>query len=634
MSFKNLEQRFTENVEKLYAGATQKFAGGKPSNGRADEPLITREIGTGYFGKTEDRSIPINSTKEDVRRLTLFQLSNRGIRFLAKQQLLQTGNTFQITRNINPAFIVKNAVPFIHVKRNLRPLNELTRKTDTSRENVRKLGQLQVESYNKLKAWKRPDYIQQHLNQTRSSNTRGLLSTIGGILGGIVKTAVQNTISNALGPLLAVNPFQNRNVGDKFGYDASGWQKTRPELADTIIASVATANLLFQENVYGGANKVNYVKYFNSPDGLKMSMEGNRGDGPTSSKITRQPNDKKLFSYVKDPANTLAKKPNKTADPYKDINNDFEDMITVSFAMGKEDPIKFRAFIKDINQSTSPQYNTFQYIGRIEKFVTYTGVQREVSLKLALVAFSITELDMVWKRINYLTGLAFPYGFSSGILQPNIARITLGKIYENQPVYLTSLNTIFNDTAESWEIDPKYQVPIAATMDMRFVLIEKSTKIASSPFYGITDSSLGFGELPIPTKVGSTKGKDSLDLTKDMTFSPPDVNLSTWEGGASVQMLLNDTLSRIPKANKVAAAVKTVATRVSGTSANPIKTALTSAVSRITGTSPNTNRVSIMQPAPILNAPTLANARLNQAFQNYVKFVKPSSTIPTMSGRG
>jgi hypothetical protein len=109
MSFKNLEQRFNEKVNELYAGAKTKFDNGRPSTGANDDPLIVRRPGEGYFtvaDRVGGRSLPINSTIQDVKRLTLFTLSVRGIAFLAKQQLLQTGNTFELTSVINPAFVV------------------------------------------------------------------------------------------------------------------------------------------------------------------------------------------------------------------------------------------------------------------------------------------------------------------------------------------------------------------------------------------------------------------------------------------------------------------------------------------------------------------------------------------------
>jgi len=197
----------------------------------------------------------------------------------------------------------------------------------------------------------------------------------------------------------------------------------------------------------------------------------------------------KRISYIKDPSNETGSSAANILRPYRNINNDFDDAITIAIAMGNDDPIKFRAFIKDLQQSASPEYKNYQYIGRTEKFISYVTVQREISFKLGVLAFSKDELDVVWKRINYLTGLVYPYGINKGILQPNIIRLTIGNMYVNQPGYLTSLSTNFNEITESWDIDRG--VPMGAQVDMKFVLIEKKSRIASSPFYGITEQMSG-----------------------------------------------------------------------------------------------------------------------------------------------
>ena len=224
---------------------------------------------------------------------------------------------------------------------------------------------------------------------------------------------------------------------------------------------------------------------------------------------------------MKDPANETASPDTYNAQnvqvPYKFINgapDSFDDPITVSFAMGNDDSIRFRAFIKDIQQSITPQYNQLQYIGRIEKFINYVSVQREVSFKLGVIAFSKDEIDSVWRRINYLTGLVFPYGFNRGIHQPNIVKLTIGNIFKDQPGYVASLNTSFNELSESWDIDR--EVPISAQMDIKFVIIEKATKIAESPFYGITESGIeGF-----TTQIDTKDKLNSLDPTKAPTVRP------------------------------------------------------------------------------------------------------------------
>ena len=524
MAFKNLEQRFNENVNKLYAGSTLKFDNGKASNGKADAPLIVRAPGKGYWTKFEDRSVPVQSTIQDVKRLTLFQLSKPGLLFLAKQQLLQTGNTFEFTRALNPAFVVCNAVPYLHIKRNLRPLNELVSKTDTSFANVKSMGQLQMSTYNALKSRSVPTFYLQEdpgpIGFDRPGIGKALVSRLLGPLKALKDTAV--------GALSAFNPLQKRNVGEKVDkWGPESWKVSRPELS-TYIPGIQKILLAGQEKlindesqlkikgsistVTAKRNIITYIKYFNGADSLKSNLQADsvgsvkakRSSGTNGGQL---PNHLGKISYIKDPANAPNLKPGNGREAYKPINSDFTDPIVVSFAMGKDDPIRFRAFIKDLQQTATPEYKSYQYIGRIEKFVNYTGVQREISFKLAVIAFSRTELDAVWRRINYLTGLVFPYGFNKGLMQPNIVRLTIGNVYVDQPGYVTGLSTNFNDATETWEIDAGSQVPIGATMDIKFTIIEKSSKIADSPFYGITEgpptgsAMSGFSKtIPIPER--------------------------------------------------------------------------------------------------------------------------------------
>ena len=503
MAFKNLEQRFNENVNKLYAGATLKFEGGKPSNGKADAPLIVRPPGKGYWTKYEDRSLPVQSTVQDVKRLTLFQLSKPGLLFLAKQQLLQTGNTFEFTRALNPAFVVGNAVPYLHIKRNLRPLNELVGKTDTSFANVKSMGQLQNSTYNKLKSTPAPKF----------GETPGLIQFnrpgVGKALASRLLAPLKALKDTATSAISAFNPNQKRNIGelkDKWGVDS--WKVSRPEL-ETYVPQI--------QAILGDYQKVTvaFIKYFNGSESLTNSTKNYANPDPTTTIAKRQANGgqlpdlpkdrQKRISYIKDPSNEENLfETGRRQEAYKLINTKFVDIINVSFAMGKDAHVQFRAYIKDLNQTATPEYKAYQYIGRMEKFVNYVGVQREISFKLGIVAFSRDELDGVWRRINYLTGLVFPYGFNQGIMQPNIARLTIGNVYVNQPGYVTGLSTNFTELSESWELDAGSQVPIAAQMDIKFIIIEKSTKIADSPFYGITDGGegtpmSGFSkQIPIP----------------------------------------------------------------------------------------------------------------------------------------
>ena len=65
----------------------------------------------------DTRSIPVVSGARDVKRITRFLFSGKGLLFLGKQALLQTGNTFGQTRLLNPLFVAKQLIPFTHSPR-------------------------------------------------------------------------------------------------------------------------------------------------------------------------------------------------------------------------------------------------------------------------------------------------------------------------------------------------------------------------------------------------------------------------------------------------------------------------------------------------------------------------------------
>lgn len=647
MTFKNLEQRFTENTNKLYAAAKNKFENGRASIGINDDPLIVRSPGDGYWNMAESRSTPIVSAANDVKRLTLFTASSRGIKFLAKQQILQTGNTFEATRVINPVFHISNATPFLHTNRALdlpitgrgigRQLlgnNALSRRIFGSGEqkkdveSLRKIGQLQNETYNKAinrkdligGVLKKIPVIGQTVSAARAKRSVGdgiyeykesrpelatsreiqaagkALSLVGNALGDPMTGLLGQTLS-----LFDVGYIMTKHRGDNTKFQKNQTTIYNPKYGPSLLAGTYETYLTLTNNkkdfvhgnvrrgvpgpkseniIYGtpfsdivktdtktnllnryrnqelfkydsgfdvdqtiklnkiiyrvnttqwhidntdpniSVDTVPYLKYFsadkeaiNKQDTFSLDARARARDSDGK---------RKKISYLKDPANETASPDTYNAQnvqvPYKFINgaqDSFDDPITVSFSMGKDSSIRFRAFIKDLQQSITPQYNAFQYIGRIEKFINYTSVQREISFKLGVIAFSESELENVWTRINYLTGLVFPYGFNRGIHQPNILRLTIGNVFTDQPGYIASLNTNFNELSESWDIDR--EVPISAQMDIKFIIIEKATKIAESPFYGITEQmSNQFSEtIRTPEKI-----LESLDPKKAPVVSP------------------------------------------------------------------------------------------------------------------
>lgn len=73
--------------------------------------------------KDDNRSLPFVSRARDAQRVSKFLRSSDGVLFLVKQALLQTGNTFENTKVINPAEFLLNTTPFLHIRRHLGVLD-------------------------------------------------------------------------------------------------------------------------------------------------------------------------------------------------------------------------------------------------------------------------------------------------------------------------------------------------------------------------------------------------------------------------------------------------------------------------------------------------------------------------------
>jgi hypothetical protein len=75
--------------------------------------------------------------------------------------------------------------------------------------------------------------------------------------------------------------------------------------------------------------------------------------------------------------------------------------------------IPFRATISGLNDLHSPEWEEVSYIGRADKLYVYKGFTRDVNFNFTVYASSLDELIPMWKRINYLVGLARPSNYTS-----------------------------------------------------------------------------------------------------------------------------------------------------------------------------------------------------------------------------
>lgn len=579
MTFKSLEQRFTESSKQIYT---------RFSNGQSIDPIIPDTAESRSRIKDDSRLLPAVSTVRDVKFISKFITSNNGAIFIAKQLLLQTGNTFAETRLYNPASPILNLIPSLHLVRHFgRPLSNL--KTPT-RENR---GALQFDTIrpqspgltNALKTtftspvkalsttptkvngtnfYLRPedDYGYARLFDSQpiaqkgdKNNSKGYTTILSGINVGFYDSAInakfvlnsegkkfeanksniQKTLPNAPGNVENVARIPGRIEGtyvSRFGIvlgeygfgglpnenvkqpralnlDASVFQlKTQSGKSVTLNANMFGSKLAKQIYIYGTKESPTEFVQKKPFKTLENSSFGNgyfdgrahniniKGDGYSTEErsalldlVINTPGS----SSIKDPFNlqkaTSDSFYSNIAQPvefFKDTQTDTKsDIIKFIFSHPSNGSrVHFRAFINAFKETVKPEFTEQRYIGRTERFVTYSGAKRTATLSFNIVAFSKGEIDAVWKRVNYLTGLAFPRGAStSGFMIPPLFRLTIGNIYTDQPVYIDNLEHEFIDEFSTFDIDE--EVSQVININMSVSLLEKESKFYDSPFYAI-----------------------------------------------------------------------------------------------------------------------------------------------------
>ena len=112
--------------------------------------------------------------------------------------------------------------------------------------------------------------------------------------------------------------------------------------------------------------------------------------------------------------------------------------------------IPFRATVKGISERSVSSWDDFQYIGNADKVYNYKGFTRGLGFSFNVVAMSVKEMLPMWQRINYLMGLTKPANYKNGFIVPPLVMITIGDIYNNQPIVINSINMTIPDNA-TWE---------------------------------------------------------------------------------------------------------------------------------------------------------------------------------------
>ena len=554
MSFKTLAERFEESSTKIY---TQFSPYTNPGEG-GQQPFLSilpNSDGANSRIKNDTQALPIISTGRDQTRVSKFLSSPKGQLFITTQALLQTGNTFVNTKIYNPASVQLSVIPFLHPRRHLvqsllRPnapglLQNTTVNNIGSKFTIK--NQLQAFTTGKRKllptiasiastylatqlkntvntitpipqfySQSRPEYKVFYSNiitgptvfDPQPLDQRGLVRLdVSSNIKNLVVTKARETITKAavtgLNRLISKVSKNTLNLTQFTNPITNTRDRRKEDIPGTFVDAAKNFKNSWDEKQKKrvGENRLKeaYFKIIDNGDNtdsnpvpssvsaLKEGRSGLRDQINTTSggyRISTRPPAPETGNI----RNTLPGQVITAGGPVDIINFQFKHIDDTN-------TIRFRAFISTIKENVKPEYVEQKYIGRTERFITYSGAKRRVNLSFNIVALSKDELFGVWERVNYLTGLAFPRGVSSsGFMKPPLFKVDIGKIYSDQPCYIDSLDFDFLDETITFDIDR--EVSQVINVNMGISLLEKRSRYYNSPFYTIAEDLADLNDVP------------------------------------------------------------------------------------------------------------------------------------------
>lgn len=187
-----------------------------------------------------------------------------------------------------------------------------------------------------------------------------------------------------------------------------------------------------------------------------------------------EPDDNGVRRYFSDPVNTqpIAKVEGEGIS-YQTLSKNQTGLINFYFFdYVNKKSIPMRAYLADINHTITPSFTEMPYIGRAERYVVYTGFRRDLAFRMQMYAMSPEEMNIIYKKINYLISLNAPSMYeANGFMVPPLVKLTIGSLFVNQPGYIKAM-TVSVDNDTPWEVDYDMQVPMGISINITYTILE------------------------------------------------------------------------------------------------------------------------------------------------------------------
>jgi hypothetical protein len=224
------------------------------------------------------------------------------------------------------------------------------------------------------------------------------------------------------------------------------------------------------------------------------------------------------------------------------------DLIRFRFEMvdndnpGEYDAIVFRAFMDDIGDSYSANYNTFKYNGRGEEFYTYNSFKRSINFSFKIAASSRHEMRPLYRKLNYLVSNTAPDYGPTGRMRTPFTRLTIGSWCDRIPGVINSVNL-------KWQKDYPWEIAISGpegNIDKNMVVLPHvmDVSVQFTPVHNFLPEKSIHSPFIIPHDINNTIFNEEQKWYKD--------DIATTLEGARIDRGQSETIDTTTNSTEVA----------------------------------------------------------------------------------
>lgn len=150
---------------------------------------------------------------------------------------------------------------------------------------------------------------------------------------------------------------------------------------------------------------------------------------------------------------------------------------------GSKENCFFNAFMENISEDISANWNKSEFYGRTEGIAKYINTEWTISMTFSIVCEWPSDIDYMYKKINWLKKMNYPeYNDKGNMDNAPLLKFTLGNLFYNLGGYLTGLSIDY-DLDGGWETKDGKQLPKKADINLTYNVIQEELPSRDTDFY-------------------------------------------------------------------------------------------------------------------------------------------------------